>query len=67
MHWVPNIRPLDIQHMPQIVHGILAHIAITIKIMRTTMDIAALGITTSAIAITAIISIAIATTAVANI
>ena len=55
MHWVSNICPLDVQHMPQVVHGILAHIAINIiiVIMRATMDIATLGIATSAIAITA--------------
>ena len=53
MQWVSNICPLDVQHMPQVVHGILAHIAINIIIMRATMDIATLGIATSAIAITA--------------
>ena len=54
MHWVSNICPLDVQNIPQVVHWILAHIAINIIIiMRATMDIATLGIATSAIAITA--------------
>ena len=53
MHWASNMCPLDVQNMPQVVYGILAHITITIITMRTTMDIAALGIATSATAIIA--------------